>query len=241
MISWTPAALVFYQRFCCFNPLQNTSHQGPLPNTEESLPNPAVVAIASTGRLNCPNHLSSCNNPCCDKINCICEASSDPPNGEQQKGASLLCCFKQILSNCDISSCCCCCMHSCCYSWLTGRRKRYFLLKWKIWIQTNDTFYLVLTKALNIFSLFFTDTIIKMSSVTLQLHHLLATTSPMALIPLQEVKMCSMWRPQRQMLQIPTQKIGLKLGLSIKLCFSTRHLLRLTIQGKSLNKSSVSK
>ena len=131
MISWTPAALVFYQRFCCFNPLQNSSHQGPLPNTEESLPNPAVVAIASTGRLNCPNHLSSCNNPCCDKINCICEASSDPPNGEQQKGASLLCCFKQILSNCDISSCCCCCMHSCCYSWLTGRRKRYFISKVK--------------------------------------------------------------------------------------------------------------
>ena len=127
MISWTPAALVFYQRFCCFNPLQKSSHQGPLPNTEESLPNPAVVAIASTGRLNCPNHLSSCNKPCCDKINCICEASSDPPNGDQQKGASLLCCFKQILSNCDISSCCCCCMHSCCYSWLTGRRKRYFI------------------------------------------------------------------------------------------------------------------
>ena len=126
MISWTPAALVFYQRFCCSNPFQTSPHQGPLPNTEESLPNPAVVAIASTGRLNCPNQLSSCNNPCCDKINCICE-SSDPPNGEQRKGVSLLCCFKQVLSNCDIRSCCCCCCrHSCCYSWLTGRRKRYF-------------------------------------------------------------------------------------------------------------------
>ena len=123
MITWTPAALVFYQRFCCFNPFQNP--QGPLPNTEESLPNPAVVAIASTGRLNCPDHLASCNKPCCDKINCICEASSDPSNGEQQKGVSLLCCFKQVLSNCDISYCCCCCMHSCCYSWITGRRKRY--------------------------------------------------------------------------------------------------------------------
>jgi hypothetical protein len=36
-----------------------------------------------------------------------------------------LCCFQQVLPNCDISSCCCCFRHSCCYSWLTGRRKRY--------------------------------------------------------------------------------------------------------------------
>ena len=121
MISWTPAALVFYQRFCCINPFLNSQHQGPLPNTEESLPNPAVVAIASTGRLNCPSHLSSCNNKsCCDKINCLCEESPD----HSSERSSLSCCFKQVLSNCDISSCCCCCMHSCCYSWLTGRRKR---------------------------------------------------------------------------------------------------------------------
>jgi len=124
MVSWTPAALVFYQRFCCVNPLQS-QREGPLPNTEESLPNAAVVAIASTGRLNCPSHLSSCNNQhssCCDKSNCKCDDSNIvvPPSENNP-----LCCFQQVLPNCDITSCCCCFRHSCCYSWLTGRRKRY--------------------------------------------------------------------------------------------------------------------
>ena len=123
MISWTPAALVFYQRYCCINLLQK-KHPAPLPNTEESLPNPAVVAIASTGRLNCPSHLSSCNKPCCDNISCKCNKSCLIASPSKNTNTSL-CCFQQVLSNCDISSCCC--IHSCCYSWLTGRRKRYII------------------------------------------------------------------------------------------------------------------
>ena len=126
MISWTPAALVFYQRFCCVNPTRNKD-QPPLPNTEESLPNAAVVALASTGRLNCPSHLSTCNEPCCDNISCNCNDLSSTSNilNHSNNENPPLCCFKQLLFNCDISTYCCCCRHSCCHSWLTGRRKRY--------------------------------------------------------------------------------------------------------------------
>ena len=145
MISWTPAALVFYQRFCCVNHFQKRSKRPPLPNTAESLPNAAVVAIAATGRVNCPSHLKdSCRKICCDST--ICEhlpTSLTVAGGRSHsrtRGGGIVaseqqhswgcCCLPRVLSstNCDIQCCFCCCMHSCCYSWLTGRQKRLVLL-----------------------------------------------------------------------------------------------------------------